>query len=427
MNVLYDISVVVQGQHEVLARTGVFRVAENVAAGLASHPECDLKFCVAQTVTGALDFLAADERFRHVPVTQTRAARLWRNIPTTSRLPTRQSDSSGTRPLTIPARISRRLRNYSARTIAPFVPPLAAEALATADIYHSPFYPLPSKLRNGNLKNFLTVYDLIPVLHPEFFGVPMNVLGLKILDSIDRDDYVLCISQATKDDLCSFKGDLDPARVMVTHLASSELFYPCKEKPRIEEVLERYGIPRDGSYLLSLSTLEPRKNIEQVVKSFAQLVREQSLTDLRLVLAGSKGWDYDKILDAARRFSISTESIIFTGYVSDEDLAPLYSGALAFVYLSFYEGFGLPPLEAMQCGTPVITSNTSSLPEVVGDAGIMLDPSDQDGVSQAILDLYRSETLRQKLSHLSLERARLFSWERCVRETVEAYKEALAG
>lgn len=421
MRILYDISVIVQGQHEVLARTGVFRVAENVAAGLASHPECDLTFCVAQNVNGRLDFLGNDQRFRNVPLTQTAVGRFWRRISYAST--SRQTHFSASP--TIPFRINRRLRNFSSRAVAPFVKPFAAEVLETTDIYHSPFYPLPARSRTGRIKRFLTVYDLIPVLHPEFFGAQLSALGLKILESINRDDYVLCISQATKDDLCAYKKNLDPARVIVTHLAGSELFFPCREKARIEQMRKKYGIPQDASYVLSLSTLEPRKNIEQVVNSFAQLAREQSLTDLRLVLAGPRGWDYGEILKAVERFNLAAESIIFTGYVPDDDLAPLYSGALAFVYLSLYEGFGLPPLEAMQCGTPVITSNRASLPEVVGGAGMMFDPADKNGVSQAIFDLYQNVSLREKMSRLSLERARQFSWERCVRETINAYKLAL--
>jgi len=424
MKVLYDISVIVQGQHEVLARTGVFRVVENVAAGLVSHPDCDLAFCVAEPVGGTLDFLREDQRFRSVPVVQTRAARLWRNI---GQPPDHSRESAQSKSSTIPSRVLRRIRNKSARAVAPLIKPFTREVLARTDIYHSPFYPLRAEFRESRVKKFLTVYDLIAVLHPEFFAPAMNALCRKMLGTIDRDDYVICISQATKEDLCSYRPDLDPAHVMVTHLAGSELFYPCRDTARVHQVRTKYGIPADAPYLLSLSTLEPRKNIEQVVNSFAQLVREQSLSDLYLVLAGPRGWDYGKILEAVQQFGIAAESIIFTGYVADQDLAPLYSSALAFIYLSLYEGFGLPPLEAMQCGTPVITSNRAALPEVVGDAGMMFDPSDRDGIIQAVLDLYRNSTKRQELSAKSIARARQFSWERCVRETIEAYKLALAN
>jgi glycosyltransferase involved in cell wall biosynthesis len=156
-------------------------------------------------------------------------------------------------------------------------------------------------------------------------------------------------------------------------------------------------------------------------------VREQSLHELRLVLVGAKGWDYDRIFEVIESFDIPRSYIILTGYVADEDLAALYSGALAFIYLSLYEGFGLPPLEAMQCGVPVITSNTSSLPEVVGDAGIMVDPRDENAICQSIFDVYRDQSLRDQMSRRSIERAQLFSWDRTVHETIAAYKLAIGN
>ncbi len=137
------------------------------------------------------------------------------------------------------------------------------------------------------------------------------------------------------------------------------------------------------------------------------------------------GWNYDKIFETLESCNSLKDSIILTGYVADEDLAALYSGALAFVYPSFYEGFGLPPLEAMQCGVPVITSNTSSFPEIVKDAGIMVDPTDTDAICSSILEIYRDPSLRKTMSQKSLERASFFSWDNCTRGTIAAYKAAL--
>ncbi|HTP65773.1 MAG TPA: glycosyltransferase family 1 protein, partial [Geobacteraceae bacterium] len=135
--------------------------------------------------------------------------------------------------------------------------------------------------------------------------------------------------------------------------------------------------------------------------------------------------DYDKIFAELARHDFSRERVIVTGYVADEDLAALYSGAIAFVYPSLYEGFGLPPLEAMQCGVPVITSNTSSLPEVVGDSGILVDPRDADALCAAMLSLYKDSDRREMLAQSALQRAAEFSWKRCVDETVRAYKNSL--
>ena len=143
------------------------------------------------------------------------------------------------------------------------------------------------------------------------------------------------------------------------------------------------------------------------------------------MLVGNKGWDYDDIFESIEGAKQVKNRIILTGFADDEDLAPIYSNALAFCYMSYYEGFGLPPLEAMQCGTPVITSNTSSLPEVVDDAGIMLHPTDDDGLTQAMLNFYKDENLRDRYVQKSLARARQFSWKKCAQQTINAYHIAM--
>ena len=171
--------------------------------------------------------------------------------------------------------------------------------------------------------------------------------------------------------------------------------------------------------------LYQEKNIAHLVRCFAQVIQEQNIQDLNLVLVGSQGWDYDAILQEISSQYTLRSRIIVTGRVADQDLAAIYSGAVAFVYPSLYEGFGLPPLEAMQCGVPVITSNTSSLPEVVGDAGILLDPTDVDALCHSIFKIYNQLSLREKMSAKSLEQAKKFSWERCTEETLDAYRTAL--
>jgi glycosyltransferase involved in cell wall biosynthesis len=146
-----------------------------------------------------------------------------------------------------------------------------------------------------------------------------------------------------------------------------------------------------------------------------------------LVLVGNLGWKYESIFSELTATEGLRDRIIITGYVSNEDLAALYSDALFFVFPSLYKGFGLPPLEAMQCGVPVITSNTSSLPEVVGDAGIMVNPNDADALCQAMLNIHGNPLLRAQLSSNALERSKQFSWRKSANETIKAYKTALKG
>ena len=271
-------------------------------------------------------------------------------------------------------------------------------------------------------------------MYPHFFGLEPNLLKFdknfnlkEALDSIDEETWVICASHSTKNDLCNYlKNKIDVNKIFVVYPGASDIFYPCLDMDKISITKKKYGIP-DSPYILSLSTLEPRKNIEHTIRCFLNLVQQEKIKDLYLVLAGNKGWNYEGIFQLITENKDLQERLIIIGYVQDEDLAALYSGALVFVYPSFYEGFGLPPLEAMQCGTPVITSNTSSLPEVVGDAGFMLDPLDQDGLSQSILQIYSDFSLRQVLSIKSREQAKKFSWSKCIQETITAYKQSISS
>jgi glycosyltransferase involved in cell wall biosynthesis len=296
--------------------------------------------------------------------------------------------------------------------------------LLRTDVFHSPIYALPplGDRRVKRVKHFLTVYDMIPLRFPEFTG--WGDAFRSILGSLRSEDHALVISEYTRGELLDVRPDLDPARVHVTLLAADpERFHPCGPT-QVAAARARYGIP-DAPYVLSVGTLQPRKNIPLLIRSFAALVRAGEVGDLHLVLTGRRGWDFDEIFAEAADRQEVRDRIIFTGYVDEADLAPLYSGALVFAYPSLAEGFGLPPLEAMQCGTPVITSNTSSLPEVVGDAGVLVDPRDGDALAQAILDVYRDSDLRADLAARATARARQFTWERYAQQTVDAYRAAL--
>ena len=267
------------------------------------------------------------------------------------------------------------------------------------------------------------------MLYPQYFFKFRHAFQSfqKALAALTYETNIICISQSTRNDLCNYAKTIDPGKVSVIPLAASGKFYQCTDRQTKTLLRLKYGIPSDAAYFLSVSTLESRKNIDLTIKSFVRILQEEKRKDLYLVLTGAKGWRYDQIFSAIDNADYFRNKIILTGYVPDEDLAPLYSGALAFVYPSFYEGFGLPPLEAMQCGTPVITSNTSSLPEVVGDAGIMLAPTDADGLCQAMLRVYTDSELRGAMKQKSLERAKLFSWQRYTNDLLAHYRKALAA
>lgn len=424
MRVIYDVSKLGEGYPRPAPRTGLFRVVEKVAEGLVASPECEVSLCATESfraALGCLAYLESHPKLRAVPFLSPGLAGLGRSLD--DRLTAANAAVEGAA-LKLHRRVERRLLARAYGAVEGRSRLLDPRWLEGADVFHSPHHPVPKGVRG--VRRFLTCYDLIPLLLPQFCTPTQTRFAEGLLRSIEPEDWVVCISQATKDDLCEHHP-IDPARVFVTHLAAApEIFYPCADAERVARVRARYGIP-EGRYLLSLSTLEPRKNMEQVVRSFARLVQQERIGDLSLLLVGARGWLEEKLLETVSGYESLKGRIVVTGYVEDEDLAPLYSGALCFVFPTFYEGFGLPALEAMQCGAPVVTSNTSSLPEVVGDAGIMLDPSDGDGLCEAVLRLYGDASLREAMSKRSLERAGLFSWEKCVAETLAAYRTALSG
>lgn len=430
MNILYDISILGVGHHTTRARTGIFRVIENLAYQLAISNECNLKFCTTQSplrLLQVLDYLEDNQELSKNQLIYSEgnvASNRYfyqKHLNLTNKIQNSNNYSQ------LFLKVIRKTIGYinSLKNIS--YESIPNNYLEEIDIFHSPFEIIPDSIRrNKKITSFLTVYDLIPILFPQYFNFNERADVDNTLKSIDSDMWILCISEATKRDLCNYLPQINPSKICVTYLAASDLFFKCTDSDKLDYIHSKYCIPK-APYILSLSTLEPRKNITQTIRSFLNVVQQEKLQDLHLVLAGAKGWNYDAIFAEIVSNPTLRDRIIVTGYVPDEDLSPLYSGALAFVYPSFYEGFGLPPLEAMKCGTPVITSNTSSLPEVVGNAGYMLDPNDLDGLSQAILKLYQSPSLRENMSHMSLVQANKFSWEHCLKQTVSAYRDSLSS
>lgn len=298
-------------------------------------------------------------------------------------------------------------------------------ATPAGQLLHSPFFPLPVPSNSG--PRVLTVHDLIPIKFPHLFEFGEDSSIRNTIASLSPDDFVTAVSESTKADLCAYAPHIHPERVVVTTLAAdSSVFFPCKDFQERQRIFSKYKLDFRAQYLLSVATLEPRKNIAHLIGAFVRLLKEHKPDDLILVLVGAKGWKFEAIFDELALAGDIRQRITLTGFVPDEDMAALYSNAMAFAYPSLYEGFGLPPLEAMQCGTPVITSDNSSLPEVVGDAGIMVPAQDEAALVDAIWRLYSDKTLRQQLSQKGLARAATFTWERCVDQTVATYRMAYA-
>ena len=375
--VLYDLSLLGFCQSDPAKITGMPRVILEQAVRLQTSPDIETTFCATEDPVGAYRFVRS-----HPVLSEARLA-AW---------------SEGA------------------------ADPLDSAVLRESNVFHTPHSAVPDKVRRYPTVSVIqTVYDMIPFLLPETMTAEYRDYYADILRRIRPEDHVITISQSAKADFCNYTGFAADRVHVIPLAASEELFQPCYDLERRGAVREKYGL-LEGPYLLSVCTFEPRKNLRHLVRSFVELLRSHpELDDLSLVLTGGQGWMFEPILAELAGTALPHGRIITTGYVPDADLAPLYSGALAFLYLSRYEGFGLPPLEAMQCGTPVIVSNNSSLPEVVADAGILLSPDDQDGLCQAILDFYKHPSQRGHLVEKSIQQARKFSWEKNTRQTVEIY------
>jgi glycosyltransferase involved in cell wall biosynthesis len=213
-------------------------------------------------------------------------------------------------------------------------------------------------------------------------------------------------------------------KIHVVHLGRDESLAPVRDPLIVEGVRMRYGIGK--RYLLYVGTLQPRKNLGRVVDGFARLAATPAMINVQLVLAGKRGWLYEQLFSEVARRGLEGR-VLFPGYVDETDLAALYSGALGYVFPSLYEGFGIPVLEAQACGVPVMTSNNSSLPEVAGDAALLVDPTDVDAIAEAILRLATDDALRAELVERGFANVKRFSWEKCARETLDVLEGVLEG
>ena len=295
---------------------------------------------------------------------------------------------------------------------------------ARAALYHSPYYLMPYR---PGVPTIVTVYDLIPLVHPQYFSAAQRLIyRLAHLLALQTADIILAISQATKADLIRY-CHLSPERVVVTPLAADAHFTP-QSPESIASVRQRYALP--GNYVLYFGSNKPHKNLVRLVEAFgkSQIGNRKLVlsyvegSEIALVIAGH--WDarYPQAKAMVERLALA-DRVVFLGPVPEEDLPALYSGATLFVFPSLYEGFGLPVLEAMACGAPVICSNTSSLPEVVEDAALMVNSLDTEELATAMSRVLADETLRQEMRQKGLAQAARFSWERTARETLAVYRQ----
>jgi glycosyltransferase involved in cell wall biosynthesis len=274
----------------------------------------------------------------------------------------------------------------------------------------------------GHRQSVITIHDLTFLHYPQFVTAESHrYYNQQIEWAVRHAVHILADSHATKSDLVSML-DVPPEKVTVVHLAADAAFRPL-EAAQVAPVIAKYGL--EPGYLLCVGTLEPRKNLVGLFRAYRSLFDAQATT-APLVLVGGKGWLYDEIFERVGELRL-TECVRFLHDVTDADLPALYNAASLLTTPSFYEGFGLPALEAMACGTPVVVSDRPSLPEIVGEAGLLVDPDDPDSIAQALARVLTDGALRTQMREKGLTQAARFSWERAAQETLAVYGQVLSG
>ncbi len=291
------------------------------------------------------------------------------------------------------------------------------------DIFHSFYYPFSKTILKNIIKKSITFLDIIPLKSTDY---PQALVKRtkQIVESI-VGNYAMAISDYSKQDLLNYDNRIKEENVFVVPLAAEPtLFYQNKNSADWEWVRKKYNLPE--RYFLCVSGKDARKNIPHVIKSFNNFLEQENYKDIFLVLTGNTSHNYSLLDELNIADRIRSKIYMPDKYIDSEDLAVLYSNAVSFFFMSLYEGFGLPALEAMQCGTPTIVANATSLPEVVGDGGLLLSPTDVDELSNTMNNLYKSETLRTNLSEAGLKRAATFSWQRTADEYAAIFKKISA-
>jgi glycosyltransferase involved in cell wall biosynthesis len=418
--VILDIGFLGHAHDDYAARRGAQRVAMHLFDGLLADGGCELSFVATSHLAGAYDFLKArgldaDRKlaFRSTQMVLSRWGRkLIRAVHRTLH------DRS------LPARARRRFLAEIASYCLCGEPNVPVACLDKADIYHSPHRPFPEAVqRHPHIRKFLTCHDFIPLKNPEYFPDGARFME-SVLACLTPQNFAFCVSEATRNDVLNL-SKMPPERVFLTPLAADPaLFYPVVQPERLLAARKKYHFGEDP-YFLALSAHDPHKNFTHLIDCFGALVESGELSGLNLVIVGPNPRRNPAAQDAIARFPGARSRILVPGFIPDEDLAVVYSGATAFLFPSLAEGFGIPPLEAMQCGVPVIASNTTSIPEVVGTAGLLLPPTDRDEWCQTMVKIARDAKLRSELAQRSLLRAKLFSWQRFIDETLRGYRASL--
>jgi len=298
------------------------------------------------------------------------------------------------------------------------------DILTRMDIYHSPLEAIPSEIKHyKNIRRVFTSHDLMPFTRPDLAPPSFFDTLNKAYNSLDKETNIICVSEFTKSELLNYRKDINENMVDVVYLgADKNLFYQNLDELQKQKIFQKYNFKFE-KYLLCLNRNQKYKNTAHIINAYINVINDSNYSDLGLVLIGTfENSEEKKVF--IEKYSLY-KNIHFIEYVPDSELSVFFSNALSFVYMSLYEGFGLPIIEAMQCGSPIISSNQASLPEVVGSFGICINPFDVELLSEKICLLAKDEVLQNNMKEQSLNRSSFFSWEKNLQETVGVYKKII--
>lgn len=284
------------------------------------------------------------------------------------------------------------------------------------DLYLAPTSFIVPALAPRWLKVIIVVHDLVAFMFPKSHAKKAVIIErVTLRRALKKAVKVFVVSENTQKDLIKIFHYPKPLMVQVS-CAPHDLYKEELDPKQSEKVRQKFGLPE--KFILGVGTLEPRKNFSALIKAF--VIVKRKFPEYKLVIVGKKGWKYQEIERSVREFQLEND-VIFTGYMKDEDLHHTYNLAEVFVFPSLYEGFGIPPLEAMASGCPVISSNAASLPEVVGDAGLLIEPSSSHKIADAIISLMENPQLKNTLLEKGFHRSRKFSWEDTAQQVLDQF------
>src|SRR5690554_960786 len=420
VNIIFDASVLASSYYKTSNRSGIFFVARNVLNGFVKQKNVKVNLYFSPKMSNPFDLFKIKNNYPNLQVIQ--------NIPKCEFLKKVNSyfwnlfdkyhSHANIRKIFALGII---ITNWYLRRILK----RTNKNFTKCDVFFSPVYSIPNQIRAyQNISFFTILYDTIPFILGNYFNLEKESWFYDLTNSLNSKDNYFTISKSAKKDFCSLFNILNPNNLTVTYLAADSNYKHIEDSLLLNKIQNKYKLNKEKKYVFSLCTIEPRKNLIRAVRTFIEFINKNKINDLIWVMGGGQ---WDSFVEELEKQNIKwdTSLIIKAGYIDDEDLPVLYSNAEWFVYTSQYEGFGLPPLEAMQCGCPVITSNNSSLPEVVGDAGLMIDWDSDEQHIEAYEKYYFNKALRQENSLKGIERAKLFSWENTVDLMVEQMKKRI--